>query len=84
MNEDEKSGNFFITAGMDNKIHMTKDNGFGENISMKTIELRDAMVSTVIYYPDPKCKFIVVGTTSGVILFYESETSKLHRISQDG
>lgn len=30
---------FFLSAGMDNRINMTKDNEFGENELIRTIEI---------------------------------------------
>lgn len=69
---------------MDNKILITRDNDFGENELLKTIDSKDAVISSMIYDPDPKCKFIIVGCNNGSIAFYESETGKLNRTYTDG
>lgn len=43
---------FFITAGMDNKIHMTKDNDFGENELIRTLEItKEVMISCLSFHP---------------------------------
>ena len=62
---------------MDNKILVTLDNEFSENILLRTIELKEAKISSLIYDPDPKCKYIIAGTNLGSTMFYESETGKL-------
>lgn len=68
---------------MDNKILLINDNDFGENEILKTIEIKECAISCITYDPDPKCKFVIVGTNTGATFFYESETGKLYRTYND-
>lgn len=49
--EDNKGSDaFFITAGRDNKIHMTKDNDFGENELIRTLEITKEVIITCLSF----------------------------------
>lgn len=61
---------------MDNKIHMTLDNDFGENELIRTLELKDVVITSLNY--EPNYKLIVVGTNNGITGLYESDTGKLN------
>lgn len=57
---------FFLTAGMDNRINMTKDNEFGENELIRTIEIqKDVLMCSMIFH-EPN-KNIIIGTNNGVL-----------------
>lgn len=64
----------FISAAMDNKINMTLDNDFGENELIRTLELKDVMITSLGF--DPITKMIIVATNTGITSFYESDTGK--------
>lgn len=70
---DEKK--FFLTVGMDNKINMIKDNEFAENELIRTLELKDVVITCLNFHQNAKA--IVVGTNNGITAFYESETGKI-------
>jgi WD40 repeat protein len=53
----------FVTASMDNTIHLTLDNDFGENELLRLISLKEDHISRIVFYPE--FKFVVVGTNSG-------------------
>lgn len=73
---EEEPEEFFITAAMDNKIHMTRDNEFGENELIRTLELRDVLITSLSFISQGKA--IIVGTNNGITGFYESDTGKLN------
>ncbi|KAL4503262.1 hypothetical protein ABPG72_000868 [Tetrahymena utriculariae] len=64
----------FISAAMDNKINMTLDNDFGENELIRTLELKDVLITSLGF--DPTTKMIIVATNTGITSFYESDTGK--------
>jgi len=64
----------FISAAMDNKINMTLDNDFGENELIRTLELKEVMITSLWF--DPATKMVVVSTNTGITAFYESDTGK--------
>ena len=64
----------FISTAMDNKINMTLDNDFGENELIRTLELKDVMITALDF--DPITKMIIVATNTGITSFYESDTGK--------
>ena len=54
---------------------MTKDNEFGENELIRTLEIqKDIMISCLGFHEQMKC--IIVGTNNGVLQFFESDTGK--------
>ena len=54
---------------------MTKDNEFGENELIRTLEIqKDIMISCLGFHDQMKC--IIVGTNNGVLQFFESDTGK--------
>lgn len=73
---EEEPEEFFITAGMDNKIHMTRDNEFDENELIRTLELKDVLITSLNFHSVGKA--IIVGTNNGITGFYESDTGKLN------
>lgn len=54
----------FITAALDNKINMTLDNDFGENELIRTLELKDVMITSLEF--DPTTRMIIVSTNTGI------------------
>ena len=59
---------------MDNKIHLILDNDFGENELIRTLELKDVIITSLNYHEANK--FILVGTNTGITGFYEVDTGK--------
>lgn len=55
---------------------MTRDNEFGENELIRTLELKDVMMTSLNF--SSKGKAIIVGTNNGITGFYESDTGKLN------
>lgn len=49
---------------MDNKIHMTRDNEFDENELIRTLELKDVLITSLSFHS--KGKSIIVGTNNGI------------------
>jgi WD40 repeat protein len=64
----------FISASMDNKIHMILDNDFGENELIRTLEMKDVTITSLNF--DPITKMVIVSTNTGITAFYESDTGK--------
>ncbi|KRX07968.1 WD40-repeat-containing domain [Pseudocohnilembus persalinus] len=73
---EEEPEEFFISAGSDNIIHMTKDNEFGENEIIRTLELKEVIISSLNF--QSQGKMIIVGLNNGNTGFYESDTGKLN------
>lgn len=64
----------FITAAMDNKINMILDNDFGENELIRTLEMKEVLITSLDF--DPVTKMVIVATNTGITAFYESDTGK--------
>jgi hypothetical protein len=53
----------FITAAMDNKIHMILDNEFGESELLRKFVITDSMITLLDF--DVSTKLLLVGTNTG-------------------
>lgn len=71
----------FLTAAMDNKVHMTLDNEFGESELLRKFEIRDSVITLISF--ESETKLLLVGTNTGQIAFFETDTGKLHGTSQE-
>lgn len=52
-----------VTASLDNNIHLTLDNDFGENELLRVISIKEEQISRITFYPE--FKFLAVGTNTG-------------------
>jgi WD40 repeat protein len=71
----------FFTAAMDNRIHMTLDNEFGESELLRNFTVHEAVITLITY--DPSTKLVLAGTNTGSTVFFETDTSKLHGTSYE-
>lgn len=60
---------------------MTLDNEFGESELLRKFKIQDSVITLINY--DPMTKLLLVGTNTGQIAFFETDTSKLHGTSQE-
>jgi WD40 repeat protein len=71
----------FFTAAMDNRIQMTLDNEFGESELLRKFHIQESVITLITY--EPMTKLLLVGTNTGQIAFFETDTSKLHGTSYE-
>jgi WD40 repeat protein len=53
----------FFTGAMDNRVHMTLDNEFGESELLRRFILPDSVITIITF--EPMTKLLLVGTNSG-------------------
>ena len=74
-----KEAKIFVTVSVDNEIHLTLDNEFGENQLLRLITLKEEHIASITHYID--YRFIIVGTRNGQIAIFEMDSGKLHASS---